>query len=319
MTIGLIGWGLTGVPQSYFGHLTLGALFIFSIASGVASVAFKDVMGKTIPKGNRGRLLATRATGGGILTIAAGFVFYFIANNGGELRYFQWLIYGASALWVIAALLFAAISESKGATSGSRSPLHEIKKGWSIFLNDDTFRNFLFVRGLLMAIPLSLPFLIAYSQEILDTSLNQLGFFVVVAGVANAISSPFWGRFSDQSSKLLMTVIAALGIAILMIAFLYEYLPFRYQNVYTYLPILFLMTIAHGGARLGRKTYLVDYAPEEERPLYVAFANTVIGIFTLISGLLGIIASQADFKVLLLVLMGLLVLAVLLSHKLKSV
>jgi MFS family permease len=317
--IALIGWGLNGVAPQYFGILTLVALFFFSISSGVASVAFKDVMGKTIPKGNRGRLLATRATGGGILTIVAGFAFYLIASNGGELQYFQWLIYLAAALWILAAIIFASISETKGATNGSRSPLQEIKKGWSLFTNDDNFRNFLFVRGLLMAIPLALPFLIAYSREVLDTSINQLGFFVVVAGIANAISSPFWGRFSDRSSKHLMTVIASLGIAILLLAFFYEYIPQNYQNIYTYLPILFLITMAHGGARLGRKTYLVDYAPKEERPLYVAFANTVIGIFTLTSGLLGVVASLAGFKILLLVLIGLLIVAIVLSQRLQSV
>jgi hypothetical protein len=54
------GWMIVALPA------------LFSVASGVGSVAFKDVLAKTIPKGKRGRLLAVRATLGGLLTLIAG-------------------------------------------------------------------------------------------------------------------------------------------------------------------------------------------------------------------------------------------------------
>jgi hypothetical protein len=47
------------------GVAVVAALAAFSAASGVGSVAFKDVLAKTIPKGRRGRLLGFRATVGG--------------------------------------------------------------------------------------------------------------------------------------------------------------------------------------------------------------------------------------------------------------
>ena len=49
-------------------------LSFFSLTSGLGSVAFKDVLAKTIPKGKRGRLLAARATVGGLLTLIAGII-----------------------------------------------------------------------------------------------------------------------------------------------------------------------------------------------------------------------------------------------------
>lgn len=54
------------------GWLVLACLALFSISSGVASISFKDVTAKTIPKGKRGQLLAMRATSGGILTVLVG-------------------------------------------------------------------------------------------------------------------------------------------------------------------------------------------------------------------------------------------------------
>jgi len=52
-----------------------------------------------------------------------------------------------------------------------------------------------------------------------------------------------------------------------------------------------LIGFAEAGVRVGRKTYLVDAAPENERPLYVAMSNTVVGAFTILAGGLGFIAD----------------------------
>ena len=53
----------------------------------------------------------------------------------------------------------------------------------------------------------------------------------------------------------------------------------------------FLLGIAHAGVRVGRKTYIVNMAEGNRRTDYVAIANTLIGIFLLIAGLLAGLAS----------------------------
>lgn len=50
--------------------------------------------------------------------------------------------------------------------------------------------------------------------------------------------------------------------------------------------IFLLIGFAQAGLWLGRKTYLVDGAPEDDRPLCVAVSNTLIGMATLCSGVL---------------------------------
>jgi len=54
------------------GLAVLGLLALFSVASGIGSVAFSDVVGKTIPKGKRGQLLALAGAGGAWLAPEAG-------------------------------------------------------------------------------------------------------------------------------------------------------------------------------------------------------------------------------------------------------
>ncbi|MDX1628585.1 MAG: MFS transporter, partial [Fulvivirga sp.] len=148
LMLALMAWITYSLEGNLAGYLIVAALFIFSIASGVGSIAFKDVMGKTIPKGKRGRLLATRATGGGVLTVVAGAVFYFYVDKDTDVIFYAIIFLMAAILWWIAAALFISIDEKKGASEGGRTPVGEAKNGLSVLKKDINFRNFLITRSL---------------------------------------------------------------------------------------------------------------------------------------------------------------------------
>jgi len=63
------------------------------------------------------------------------------------------------------------------------------------------------------------------------------------------------------------------------------------HSEYGFAAIYLVMGVAHGGARLGRKTYLVDMANEENRAAYVALSNTAIGLLLLAGGAFGAVAQ----------------------------
>ncbi len=299
--------------------LIVSALFLFSIASGVGSVSFKDVMAKTIPKGRRGRLLATRATGGGLLTLTAGCIMYFFLQDSGSDFPVILLISFSAMLWVGAGLFFISINEEPGATEGGRSPVKEVKEGWKLFKSNTNLRNFILSRAMLMAIPLAQPFMIIYGKDITGAEFKGLGLFVIVSGIAGFISSPFWGKFADQSSRKLMMVVAGLGIANILLTIYFEVLPDEYLNVYSFSIIILLNMMIHGGARLSRKTYLTDFAPEKERPLYISLSNTFIGLFTIIAAGIGFIAEIFSINVLFWFLIGMLICSIGLTYTLKEV
>ena len=50
--------------------------------------------------------------------------------------------------------------------------------------------------------------------------------------------------------------------------------------------VLFLVSAAHAGVRVGRKTHVVDMAGGNKRTDYVSTSNTLIGIFLVLAGLL---------------------------------
>jgi len=143
---------------SFISTALLILLGLFSIASGVASVAYKDVTAKTIPKKIRGQMLSYRATFGGLFGLIAGAILIFLIKENENFSVYAYMFFAASLLWFLAALLFFAIREEKEKEQQERNPLEEIKQGISLIREDTSFRNFLFTRALLMAIPLLQPF-----------------------------------------------------------------------------------------------------------------------------------------------------------------
>jgi MFS family permease len=301
------------------GYIIVSALFLFSIASGVASVSFKDVMAKTIPKGRRGRLLATRATGGGVLTLIAGLVMYFFLRESESKFPLIILIGSAAILWLGAGFFFSIIKEENGATEGGRSPVNELKKGWGLFSSNINLRNFILTRAMLMAIPLAQPFFIIYGKEITGASFSGLGLLVIASGIAGFVSSPFWGKFADRSSRKMMIVVAILGILNIALVMGFDFLDASYQSIILFSPLVLINMMVHGGARLSRKTYLADYAPEDERPLYISLSNTFIGLFTIIAAGIGLIAELFSVQILFLFFIGMLSISIILSTTLKEV
>lgn len=69
----------------------------------------------------------------------------------------------------------------------------------------------------------------------------------------------------------------------------------------------FVLSIAHAGVRLGRKTYLVDMAGGNKRTDYTSVSNSVIGLLLLAAGgLTALISIISEVAVILaLGLMGL--------------
>lgn len=316
LAMAFVVWNLDGLLG---GWLVLACLALFSISSGVASISFKDVTAKTIPKGKRGQLLAMRATSGGILTLLVGVLILadFFKNSDREFLFM--LVLSGAVLWALSGFLFSLIHEEAGATSGGRSPVQEIKKAWVFWQEDLNLRKFIITRGLLMAIPLAQPFFVLLGREEIGEAISNLGVMVLAAGIGSVISSPFWGRFADRSSKKLMIAIAILGMVNIALMALFPIWPESFQNSYTFAVLFLIQVMAHGGARLSRKTYLVDFAPGKDRPSYVSLSNTAIGIFTLVGAGLGSLANIFGIPPMLWIFSALLLVAAILGNQLEEV
>jgi MFS family permease len=293
------------LPALLAGFVILTLLAIGSLARSFSSVAFKDVLAKTIPQGKRGTLLAVRATLGGILALIAGFLIRNQVDQPGteNISTYLWMIGLAGFLWICGALLVVLIQEPTGITEESRNFLQELKSGYQIFRTTPGFQKFVINRGILLSIELSLPFYTLYARRSTGGDVGALGSFVIAASLSSVLSSPLWGRFADRTSRFTMVSSAGLaGLAGLFILVLNTFDQIPKTTLTLAIPLV-IIGFAIAGVRLGRKTYLVDGAPSNERPLYVAVSNTIMGILTLIGGGLGLIADWFGIQILIGILM----------------
>jgi hypothetical protein len=293
-------------------------LALASLARGISSVAFKDVLAKTVPKGRRGRLLAMRATVGGLLTLVAGVLLRLYVADGSTTRPFLVLLSITAGLWFVGAVLVLAIREQEGATAGGRNALEEALAGLQLVREKPGFRIFILARALLLSVKLASPFYALYARRLTGGQIGGLGLFVIAVGLAEVLSSPLWGSFSDRSSRTVMMLGASLAVVVGVAILIVGALPETWQTASVLAPVFLLAGFAQAGVRLGRKTYLVDGAPELERPLYVAFSNTIIGVLTLAGGALGLLAEAFSLRLLLIVYVALMALGALVCWRMPE-
>jgi hypothetical protein len=274
------------------GWTVVGLLVAFSLARGVASVAAKDVMGKTVSKTRRGTLTGYATAIAGLVTIAAGAWLQFRGGAPEGPAGIVALLLTAGGLWFIGAALFAGLREQPGATEGGGNAGREAIASLALLLNDPPFRRFVVTRALLVSTALLVPFYAALAREATDGGLGGLGALLVAAGVASTISSGFWGRMSDRSSRDVLRLAATIAglLSVVVAAWHLAGAP-GLPGGMVLVGAFFVIGIAHAGIRIGRKTYLVDMATAETRATYVAVSNTVIGLVLLAGGVFGLLAD----------------------------
>ena len=284
--LGLTAWLLEGKAA---GWMMLLLITLFSLARGFSSVASKDVLGKTIPKKQRGQLTGWATSAAGLLSIAVGVVLLLPVTGRLDESLLGVLLVGAGLLWLVAAAVYSRVPEPVGETGGGRNAFEALRR-LNILVSDKPFRRFVITRALLMCSALSAPFYVALAQQNYGSPAYLLGAFVISAGVASLVSAPFWGRFADVSSKRVMIaaalVTSSAGLVTLLINTRYPDL----SGTVWFLPVAyFVLMVAHSGVRVGRKTYVVNLASGNKRTDYVAISNTTIGVLLLVVGTVGLL------------------------------
>lgn len=277
------------------------ALVVFSLARGFCSVAMKDVQGKTIPKGRRGRLSGLATTLGGTVTAVLAFVLFRDQGDPSVLFYTLLLVL-ASLLWLVAGGLFAAVDEYAGETSGGGNAIRDAFASLSLLRDDAPFRHFVITRALLLCSALASPYFVVLAQQGADSGW-MLGTFLLASSLASSLSASVWGWMADSSSRRVMIRGAALASGTcLAVAAAAIALGTGFGGLWFYPAAFFVLSIAHAGVRLGRKTYLVDMAGGNKRTDYTAVSNTVIGVLLLATGgltaLISLISAPAVIVVL---------------------
>ncbi len=292
-------WFLDGYAA---GGGILAALIAFSLARGFCSVSMKDVQGKCIPKTRRGRLSGLASTLGGTATVILTALLFWDRGDP-SLAFYTALLLLAALLWVVAGALFATVDEYAGETGGGGNAIGEAFRSLSLLRDDAPFRHFVITRALLLCSALASPYFVVLAQKTSDLGW-MLGVFLLASSLASSLSASFWGWAADTSSRRVMIRGAAMASGTCLIAGITALVAGTETDAlaWFYPLAFFVLSIAHAGVRLGRKTYLVDMAGGNKRTDYTAVSNTVIGVLLLVTGGLTALVSMVSEVAVILVL-----------------
>ncbi|WP_339112064.1 MFS transporter [Thioclava sp. GXIMD2076] len=271
--IALAGLRLEGAVA---GMVIVALLAVLAVARSACSVAYKDVLGKTIGQSRRGTVTGTASTIGSAAVVIFALMLLFISVD----RYaLVEVAIGLAAIgWILGAVMMALmVEEDDGGTGESGLP-----NPWTLMREDRQLRLFVIARSLLVGTALAPPYLVLLAAKG-SQDFAELGGLVLASSVAAVLSAYIWGRLSDRSSRRVL-IYAGLAAAVALALALGLNASGLAQTVWAMPLVLFCLMLAYHGVRQGRSTHLVDMSGPGERADYTAVSNTVVGLFLLIAG-----------------------------------
>ncbi|MFN3600094.1 MAG: MFS transporter [Dietzia sp.] len=279
------------------------ALVVFSLGRCLCSIASKDVQGRTIPSGERGQIIGLATSAAGIVAVTLGLAIRAFGGDDlgpGDLAL---LLAGGAVLWVLSALVYARVTEPAGEAAADDAGDRDgswFAEAARMFREDQTFRRFVTVRGLILVSSLSPPFIVSMSVAAGTGALAGLGGFILASGVASLIGGRIFGRLADRSSRRLMAWAAA-AASIVALGFVVAVSMPGFDGssalgTVFFVGGYFLLTLLHSGVRVGRKTYVVDVADGDLRTTYVAVSNSAMGVILLVVGGISSVVALAGVE-----------------------
>lgn len=305
-------WGLLTIALFTLGgsRLLLLAIFfsllvVFSFSGGVAGISFMDIVGKAIPVTRRGAFFGSRNFFGGILAFMGGFIVkYALDQSGYPFPANFGLLFTLSFLALSVALFFftQVVEPVEPVHEGEVALLRQFRRALEIVENDARYRRFLSLRLCLMATQMATPFYILYARDRLGIPEGMVGLYLSAMTVVSVGSNLVWSRISDRrGNKLLIQIASIVGLSIPLSALFIPHLsgPFSPQSLgYLFGVVFALLGSYTAGARIGNINFLLEISPAAERPIYLGFTNTLLGMTLLASTVGGVIVEVAGFGIL---------------------
>lgn len=291
-------------------------LGFFSLGAGLVGIPFMDVVGKVVPPRRRGAFFGQRMFWGGLLALVGSSMVGFLLAEPDGLRFplnVAVLFVFASVLFGFTAWSWVLVNEPPSRVSGSvgRGVVGEIcvqfGRGFAILREDQLFRRYTVVRLALTVATWAAPFYVVFAQRELSVPASMLGLYLGVRSFAGIVSNLFWARISDGfGNRKLIILTNVMGLAtpliVLIIGVVNRLQPGASGWLGYIYALVFLTAGAYSsGSGIGITNYVLDLAPEEARPLYLAFTNTLFGLARFSGMASGLIVDWVGFDALMLI------------------
>lgn len=286
-------WATGARPPGLITVLVALIISAFWIGDGLGSLSWFDLFSKAIPAGRRGRLISVGQVTSGVFSFLAGFVVEWILSDRG-LPYpnnYAAMFLIAFGMLAMSYIAIARIVESPGVTTGDTPSWRDyLPQLWRILKTDHAFRNYTIARQLFNLSGLAGPFFMTYALDVLYLPSQVAGRYTSIGVVGGILAALFFGWMNEKHGTR-RTLLYSIGVTAL-IPVLALVVPRMFSGTalsWAYGLVFFASNASMSSFMPGWTAYVLELAPEAERPAYIGLNNTINGISTLFSTLGGLI------------------------------
>jgi len=298
LIISLFIFFFSGISRTFFLAFFILLFFIYSIAGGISGISFMDIIGKVFPSNRRGSLWGWRMGIGGSLGVAAGFFVRYIIKKFDYPQNFGILFLIATFFMSMAFLSFSMIKEPvmKKVTEERKKFSVFISRGIGMLKKDRMFKNLFLLRICLGINTMAVPFFIIFIKQHHGIKLSTVGLFISTQTFGAIISNLLWGNLSNRKGNHF--VLRGTAMVSLLPPLLILLSNILHVSLFFDLFIFFLLGVTIQGIWLGLPNALLDISPEEKRPTYVGFMNTMTAPVLFLPIIGGLLIDYISFNIL---------------------
>jgi len=259
---------------------------VFSLSGAFASVAYTDLLGKSIQQAERKRFFVTKQTITSIgILFSALFVRKLLIMYPFPVNY-SMLFYAASGLLLIASGGFWLLTEKAAVKEEKR--YHIFGKGENVITiikNDSNLFYYLLLSNSVSISIAIIPFYIALARTTFRLTSQAIGNYLVFQIIGMIISNFFWMRIIKKTQ----TYKSILYVYILLNIFLPVYALITTNNHIFFVSVFFFTGFSLTAYEIVMSGMLVEISTNDNRALYTGISGTgniLSAIFPIISGVL---------------------------------
>lgn len=262
------------------GFLSLWTLYAF--VSGIVAVPYNDIVGRSIPSEARSRMLAWRFFGGGVLALGIAAIVHRLLTTGPLLSAYAMIFALAAVLMFVSSISFVSAGEPPAPPTPKENPAADgfrdfLTGGLAVLRSDDRFRLFLYTQWLGGVTLMALPFYVVAAASA-GLGPRDVGVLLAAQTAGSLASNALWGRIGDNRGKL--TLLQSVGILRLVpplgvLAILTAGGLSITEMLWCFAFLFFAIGALVNGMTIGYLGYLMEISPDDRRPAYSAYFNTL--------------------------------------------
>ncbi len=257
---------------------------------GLNTLAYNDLIGRSLRHQGRNRLMFTQTMIAGVVTILLTWAAHHFTAASTPLDRHLDLLWGGIAVTVLAALFAMTVREpladgdggyqesaQRNRQTNGQGYLATLRDGLSEVARVPWFRSYVVARCLLVSVELAMPFYAIHAAALHSHKQVSLSIFVVATGIAVVIGGPFWQILGRISERYVMALGAGITACAGVWALTIEATP-ALQHPVPHGLVVALVALGTQGVIGARVLHLVNATSEDKRPYYVAISNTSAGV-----------------------------------------